>query len=94
MRYPNLSWAISNRRHAHYEVAQACGMSEWRFSRAVSGRCDFAPEEQEKIASFLSYAAGWLFAAPKPPSSKPATLRRDLTDDSVPKIVGVECDSR
>ena len=71
MRYPNLAWAISNRRLHNYRVAALSDLSESTFSRALSGRRDFSPEERERIAKVLSFPSTWLFAEPQPPH--PAT---------------------
>jgi hypothetical protein len=67
MKYPNLGWAISQRRLAHYEAAARVHMSESRFSRCLSGRAHFSLEEQQKLASFLDYPVAWLFQKVSPP---------------------------
>lgn len=67
MLYPNLAWAISNKRLPNYQVASLARLSESSFSRALSGRRDFSPEERERIATVLNFPAEWLFQEPVPP---------------------------
>jgi hypothetical protein len=67
MKYPNLIWAIGQRRYAHYEVARAAAMTESRFSRCLSGRFEFSGEEQREISALLDYSRDWLFAKITPP---------------------------
>ena len=67
MEYPNLGWAIGQRRLAHYEVAAHGEMSESRFSRCLSGRMCFSLQEQQKLASSLGYPVAWLFQKVSPP---------------------------
>lgn len=67
MLYPNLVWAMSHRRLPNYRVATLAEISESSFSRALSGRREFSPEERERIAKILSFPAAWLFAEPRPP---------------------------
>jgi hypothetical protein len=69
MLYPNLAWAMSNRRLPNYRVAALAELSESSFSRALSGRRDFNPEERERIAKVLCFPLPWLFAKPRPPRS-------------------------
>jgi hypothetical protein len=66
MRFPNLVWAIRDRRLAHYEVAHRVRMEPTRFSRCLSGRLDFAPHERKRIAEILGFGEGWLFCEPRP----------------------------
>ena len=67
MEYPNLIWAIGQRRYAHYELARAADMTESRFSRCLSGRFEFSDEERRKIGALLGYSRDWLFAKITPP---------------------------
>jgi hypothetical protein len=71
MTFPNLCWAMANSRLTHYHVATAVHMSETRFSRCLSGRAKFLPEERKRLASHLSYPAEWLFLAASPPPRTP-----------------------
>jgi hypothetical protein len=71
MEYPNLGWAIGQRRLAHYEVAVRVDMSESRFSRCLSGRTCFSVQEQQKLASALGYPVAWLFQKVSPPRRVP-----------------------
>ena len=67
MRFPNLVWAIAQRRQAHYETAAEVGMSESRFSRCLSGRAEFSPEERQRLTDVLDYPDAWLFREVTPP---------------------------
>ena len=71
--FPNLIWAIDRERFARYQVARAAGMNSSRFSRCASGLAHFTQEERERIATFLGYAASWLFQEIRPPKR----LRKD-----------------
>jgi len=66
MKYPNLVWAISDRRLAHYELAQRADMEPSRFSRCITGRFDFTPNERTRISEVLSLDESWLFLQPAP----------------------------
>ena len=59
--FVNLMAAIKARGFHSYEVARAVHMSESRFSRCLSGRGDFEPEERKRIAQFLNVSEKWLF---------------------------------
>jgi hypothetical protein len=67
MRYPNLAWAMRNRRLPNYRVAALAELSESSFSRAISGRREFTPEERERVAAVLGFPSAWLFAKARPP---------------------------
>jgi hypothetical protein len=67
MKFPNLEYAISLRRLKQWEVARASGITEWRLSRLLNGRSEFAAIEQEHIANVLKFDQAWLFEMPKPP---------------------------
>jgi hypothetical protein len=66
VKFPNLVWAIRDRRMAHYEVARRVAMEPTHFSRCLSGRLDFAPHERKRIAEILGFHEGWLFCEPRP----------------------------
>lgn len=66
MRFPNLVWAIRDRRLAHYDVAHRVRMEPTRFSRCLSGRLDFAPHERRLISELLNIDEKWLFSQPVP----------------------------
>ena len=66
MRFPNLIWAIRDRRLAHYELAQRAGMEPSRFSRCLTGRLDFAPYKRKRISQILGFDERWLFCEPVP----------------------------
>jgi hypothetical protein len=68
MRYPNLNWAIAEKRLPHYEFATRVGMDASRFSRCLHGRFDFTTEEKLRISKELGYPETWLFAHPTPPA--------------------------
>lgn len=72
MKFPNLLWAIEERRLAHYELASRIKMDASRFSRCLRGRFDFAPHERQRVAEVLGYPESWLFTKPAPPKSVPA----------------------
>ena len=71
MKFPNLVWAICERRLAHYELAGRAKMEPTRFSRCLSGRLEFAPHERERISQLLNLNADWLFAQPVPRPLEP-----------------------
>ena len=76
MRFPNLVYAISLKRLPHYEIAQAVGMSEWRFSRLLNGRSELRDAERKRIAEVLGFDVGWLFERPQP---KPRAFDTETT---------------
>jgi hypothetical protein len=65
--YPNLLWAIDERRLAHYEFCALMGMDPTRFSRCLHGRFAFKTEERHEIARYFDYPVDWLFQTPAPP---------------------------
>ena len=67
MRYPNLLWALADRRMPNYRLAHELGTSESRFSRAMRGLTQFSADERHLIAELLGYPAQWLFQQPQPP---------------------------
>lgn len=90
MRFPNLRWALSERRISHWQFALRIPMEPSTFSRRMNGRGEFTPLERERIAHMLSYPAGWLFQIMVPPTAKfgcssgeaekvPSAIRRDKT---------------
>ena len=66
MRFPNLVWALDEKKVRHYELAAKIGMDASRFSRCLRGRFEFAPQERQRIVELLGYSASWLFENPKP----------------------------
>ncbi len=72
MRFPNLFWAIEQKRLAHYELAARVGMDASRFSRCLRGRFEFVPYQKQRIAEVLAYPAEWLFTEPRPPRTSGA----------------------
>jgi hypothetical protein len=78
MKFPNLVWAVAQRRLPHYRVAAAARMSESRFSRCLAGRLEFSPRERQTIAKVLGFPTWWLFKQVEPPPSgeaEPMPLR-------------------
>ena len=75
MRFPNLIWAIDEKRLAHYELAARVGMDASRFSRCLRGRFEFAPHERQRIAEVLGYPLDWLFEEAKPPRVPASQVR-------------------
>jgi len=68
MRFPNLVWAIEDKRLRHYEAADRAGISSFRFSRCLCGRSEFEPAERQRIVEVLGYPEAWLFARAIPPA--------------------------
>lgn len=66
MKFPNLVWALRDRRLAHYQLAMRLGMEPSRFSRCLTGRFDFAPHERKRIGELLAIDESWLFSQPVP----------------------------
>ena len=80
MRFPNLLWALKNRRIAHYEMAAKLKRDTSYFSKCLNGRTEFAPHEKHRISEVLGYDAGWLFQGITPP-------RPGLTAEADPALV-------
>ena len=70
VKYPNLAWAIGQRRFAHYEVAAQVHIERTRFSRCLHGAAEFAPHEMTRIGEALGHSVEWLFSEPKPPKPR------------------------
>jgi hypothetical protein len=68
VRFPNLVWAIEEKRLRHYELADRAGVSTFRFSRCLRGRSEFEPAERQRIVEVLGFPEVWLFARPTPPA--------------------------
>ena len=66
VRFPNLIWAIGNRRLAHYELAQRAQSTPREFRAAWVGVYVFAPHERKRIAELLGFGEAWLFSEPVP----------------------------
>jgi hypothetical protein len=86
MKYPNLVLASNRDRLANYQVAMAAQMSESRFSRCLSGRTEFRPEERAKIAMYLGYHEGWLFQQVDPPVRVSRPNRISASDPAISVI--------
>jgi hypothetical protein len=67
--YPHLLWAIVQWGGPHYRLAQAISRSEARFSRCLSGRTNFTPEERAALSLVLGYSEAWLFEVIVPPAT-------------------------
>ena len=67
MKFPNLAWAMRQRRLAGYEVGQVVGKRASAFSRAGNGLVEFTSEERAKIAVLLGFPEPWLFQEIVPP---------------------------
>jgi hypothetical protein len=79
VRFPNLTWAIGQKRFAHYEIAVEVRIERTRFSRCLHGAGSFAPHEKSRISEVLGFAEEWLFQEPKPlPAPFVPTLTMDL----------------
>ena len=66
MKYPNLVWALHEKRIAQFELAASVGISESKMSRAIHGRLELSGEECRQIADILGYSRAWLFRAMTP----------------------------
>jgi transcriptional regulator with XRE-family HTH domain len=66
MKFPNLLWAIREKRIAQFELAATVGISESKLSRAINGRVVLSAEEQSRIGDVLGYPIPWLFRAMTP----------------------------
>jgi hypothetical protein len=67
VKFPNLLWAMSKARMAHYAAAAKLGISETRFSRCLTGRIAFSVPERERLAQLIGYPQDWLFQEVAPP---------------------------
>ena len=79
MKFPNLLWAIKNRRMTHYEMASKLQRDASHFSKCLNGRVEFLPHERKRISETLGYEVDWLFQKIVPP--KP--VRREAVADQV-----------
>jgi transcriptional regulator with XRE-family HTH domain len=61
MKFPNLLWALREKRIPQFELAATVGISESKLSRAIHGRVVLSPEERTRIAGILGYSDTWLF---------------------------------
>jgi transcriptional regulator with XRE-family HTH domain len=81
MIFPNLSWALTQRRMRQYQLAARADLSESALSRALAGRREFSAEERTRVAALLGFDVEWLFAeVPPAPGSRnsDASLPRSL----------------
>ena len=67
MIFPNLLFAIGEKRLAHYELCSQVGIERTQFSRRLNGMGEFSPREKERIAGTLEYPRDWLFQEIIPP---------------------------
>jgi hypothetical protein len=67
MKFANLVWAMREKGLPNYRVAQGVGMTETAFSKALTGRSAFSPDQRYAIARLLGFSAVWLFAEVVPP---------------------------
>jgi transcriptional regulator with XRE-family HTH domain len=70
MKFPNLLWALRERRIAQFEMAAKVGISESKLSRAMNGRVLLSAEEQSRIGDALGYPVPWLFREKRPPQAR------------------------
>jgi hypothetical protein len=77
VKFPNLYWAIDNRRLAHYEFSACVHMERTRFSRCLNGLTEFAPDEKDRIAEILEFPAEWLFLGAMPPRVRRVSSHSD-----------------
>jgi len=65
--FPNLLFAIAERRLAHYELCSQVGIERTRFSRCLNGLDGFSFKEKQRITESLGYSSDWLFKKIQPP---------------------------
>jgi hypothetical protein len=70
MKFPNLGWAIDERRFIAETVAKAVGIDPSRFSRCRNGHLDFTQREKTAIAKLLDFPLKWLFREPQRPDGR------------------------
>lgn len=66
MKFPNLLWALREKKIAQYELAARIGISESKLSRALNGRVELSAEERRLISENLGYSPSWLFRTMTP----------------------------
>jgi transcriptional regulator with XRE-family HTH domain len=66
MKFPNLLWALREKKIAQYELAARIGISESKLSRAINGRVELSPDERRLIVEALGYSPSWLFRTMTP----------------------------
>ena len=62
MSYPNLKPAMDEKRVRQLDLARVLKISPQGFSLRMHRWTAFAPHEKTRIAEFLGFEAGWLFA--------------------------------
>jgi transcriptional regulator with XRE-family HTH domain len=66
MKFPNLLWALREKKIAQYELAARIGISESKLSRAINGRVQLSADERRRIGDAVGYSPSWLFRAMTP----------------------------
>ena len=66
MTFPNLLWALREKKIAQYELAARIGISESKLSRAINGRVELSADERRLIGEALEYSPSWLFRSMTP----------------------------
>jgi hypothetical protein len=80
LRFPNLVWAIRDRRLPHYKLALQTHIERTRLSRCMNGQFEFAPHEKTRIAEVLRRTEDFLFAEPQLAQTK-KTLKTSIAPE-------------
>lgn len=80
MIFPNLLFAIGEKRLAHYELCSQVGIERTQFSRRLNGMGEFSPREKERIAGRLEYPCDWLFREIIPPPRVVSVNKREMAE--------------
>jgi len=80
--FPNLLFAIGEKRLAHYELCSQVGIERTQFSRRLNGMGEFSPREKERIAGTLEYPCNWLFRKIEPPPRVASVNKREMAEAS------------
>ncbi len=82
MIFPNLLFAIGEKRLAHYELCAQVGIERTQFSRRLNGMGEFSPREKERIAGALEYSCDWLFQQISPPPRVTSVSKPEMVEAS------------
>ncbi len=80
MIFPNLLFAIGEKRLAHYELCSQVGIERTQFSRRLNGMGEFSSREKERIAGALEYPKNWLFAEISPPPRVTSVKKSEMAE--------------
>jgi hypothetical protein len=71
MSYPNLEFALKEKRLRHYELARLLKLPATTLTLRMSGRTLFAPHERARAAEWLGLDESWLFEPGQLPKQSP-----------------------